>query len=326
MFSGLLRFALKLIVSAAVVWLVVRQLNFSDVVSRLEAVSTGGSLLVILVLLTQCVVTSMRWEWIVRMLSFSFPFSAALRTWLIGHFLGQGFPSTVGQDAFRVMIMRRSGIPTMSALEIVLLDRFAGVVGLVLLATATLPILVKLSTDTSLLIPLSIILIGAIAAIALIFSQLRLSSFLSGFAGLAFLSQLRANLKRLVETRRQCMLLLGTSLAAHLLTVLAAYVIARDGLTQITVLQCLAIVPPAILMSLIPVSIAGWGVREGSMVAGAMLLGIPTAEALFVSLMLGLGFLVVGLIGGLVWLVGGSTYLTAANAENFRTQRVPRGD
>jgi hypothetical protein len=58
-----------------------------------------------------------------------------------------------------------------------------------------------------------------------------------------------------------------------------------------------------VLLSAIPISISGWGVRESAMVAGLTMVGVSPAAALATSVLLGLVSAIVGLVGGIVWLV-----------------------
>ena len=68
--------------------------------------------------------------------------------------------------------------------------------------------------------------------------------------------------------------------------------------------DCLLLVPPIILFTMVPISLAGWGVREGAMVVGFGLVGVPAADALALSVTFGLVNAVTGLPGGLLWLIG----------------------
>jgi uncharacterized membrane protein YbhN (UPF0104 family) len=56
------------------------------------------------------------------------------------------------------------------------------------------------------------------------------------------------------------------------------------------------------LIQLLPVSLAGWGVREVVLVVALGSFGVPAEEALATSVLLGLCTILVGLPGGLVWL------------------------
>src|SRR5579859_6600915 len=97
------RFALKLAVSLGLVWIIVERLDVSELATRIRALSLSGALLVVALLLGQSVVASVRWEWIIRTMGYSVPLLTALRAWLIGQFLGQGLPSTLGHDAYRIL-------------------------------------------------------------------------------------------------------------------------------------------------------------------------------------------------------------------------------
>ena len=52
----------------------------------------------------------------------------------------------------------------------------------------------------------------------------------------------------------------------------------------------------------IPISIAGWGVREGVMVVLLGLIGISSESALALSILYGIILTIVGLMGGIFWL------------------------
>jgi uncharacterized membrane protein YbhN (UPF0104 family) len=55
------------------------------------------------------------------------------------------------------------------------------------------------------------------------------------------------------------------------------------------------------MVTLIPISIAGWGVRESAMVVAFGLIQVPRSDAIAVSLLFGMTLLVTGLPGGVLW-------------------------
>jgi uncharacterized membrane protein YbhN (UPF0104 family) len=65
------------------------------------------------------------------------------------------------------------------------------------------------------------------------------------------------------------------------------------------------VVPLASLLMTVPVSVAGWGVREGVMVVGLGYAGMDAEKAVALSILYGLLLLVVALPGGFVWLLDG---------------------
>jgi hypothetical protein len=65
----------------------------------------------------------------------------------------------------------------------------------------------------------------------------------------------------------------------------------------------------------IPVSIAGWGVRESMMVLAFSYAGLVEADGLAVSILFGVVNLAVGSIGGIVWVASGFQWRSVKNIE-----------
>src|SRR5207244_12397320 len=67
--------------------------------------------------------------------------------------------------------------------------------------------------------------------------------------------------------------------------------------------QAFPLVPPVMLITMLPISIAGWGVREATMGLAFGYAGLMTNEGVNVSLLFGAVFFIVGAIGGIVWIL-----------------------
>jgi uncharacterized membrane protein YbhN (UPF0104 family) len=91
------------------------------------------------------------------------------------------------------------------------------------------------------------------------------------------------------------------SILVNLVNVGLFYVLLRDLGATADFLDCLIIVPIIIQVSLIPISIGGWGVRESAAVIGFSFWGVPGDIALTSSILFGLLTLVFSLAGGLLW-------------------------
>jgi uncharacterized membrane protein YbhN (UPF0104 family) len=66
----------------------------------------------------------------------------------------------------------------------------------------------------------------------------------------------------------------------------------------------IALVLPTLLIMMIPISIAGWGVREAAMIVALGYAGVSAADAFAISVAFGLTFLLSGIPGGILWLAG----------------------
>ena len=71
-------------------------------------------------------------------------------------------------------------------------------------------------------------------------------------------------------------------------------------------LSILGVLPIISLAQLVPISIAGWGVREGTVVVMFSVLGIDSSLALLVSLVWGASIAFSALLSGAIWLLGKS--------------------
>ena len=62
--------------------------------------------------------------------------------------------------------------------------------------------------------------------------------------------------------------------------------------------------PPALVLTVIPISVAGWGVREGALIGLFSLIGADKTAVLMMSLLYGLTLIIVSLPGLVTYLKG----------------------
>jgi hypothetical protein len=63
--------------------------------------------------------------------------------------------------------------------------------------------------------------------------------------------------------------------------------------------------PPVLLIATVPISIAGWGVRESSMIAAFAYAGLAESDGLTLSILFGAASFIIGIVGGIVWISSG---------------------
>jgi uncharacterized membrane protein YbhN (UPF0104 family) len=89
----------------------------------------------------------------------------------------------------------------------------------------------------------------------------------------------------------------------HLFSVIAVIVIVEGLGVNLSWGGTMLIIPFITLLMVVPISIAGWGVREGGMVVGLGYLGVVPEEALVLSILYGFSMLLIALPGGIGWLI-----------------------
>jgi uncharacterized protein (TIRG00374 family) len=309
-------FLLKAAISGGLITLLVYQVDVAAVGERLGQLTAGWVALALFMLAALIGLAIIRWCIVLRVLSFDLPFMHVLKLVLIGQFFNQTLPSSLGGDAARVFYAWRAGVPPGSALNSVAIDRLMGLFVLIFLTTAIIPILdAKLGHD-ALLIALTVFAAGGWLGIVVLYAfDNRLTRQFDRFRVIGFAVRLSRDM-RLVSCRAGAFAgILALSVLIHLFTVGLAWSLDHAlGADSGYSVYFLAMIPTLLAVS-IPVSIAGWGVREQALVVILGGLGVDAVHALSISIMFGLLLIVGGLPGGLIWLTLRRQDATAESAS-----------
>ena len=66
-------------------------------------------------------------------------------------------------------------------------------------------------------------------------------------------------------------------------------------------MDCLFLIQPVLLITSLPISIGGWGIREAAMIAIFALVGVPSSAAMVLSVQFGLLAMLVSTPGLVLW-------------------------
>ena len=119
---------------------------------------------------------------------------------------------------------------------------------------------------------------------------------------LGFIGQLSARYHQVYATPASLGLQLGLSVFIHLLAMTAFYVLGVSVGLDYQLNVYLVLVPPVVLLTILPISLAGWGVREGAMIGFFLLVGADYSRVLTFSILYGLLALASSLPGLLIYL------------------------
>jgi uncharacterized membrane protein YbhN (UPF0104 family) len=93
------------------------------------------------------------------------------------------------------------------------------------------------------------------------------------------------------------------SLTIHVLAVVIAWCAVRSIAAPADFEQVFMLIPPIMLITMMPISIAGWGVREATMMVAFGYAGLAQTDGTVVSILFGAVSFIVGAAGGLVWIL-----------------------
>lgn len=298
-----LAIAAKAAISILLIWYLLDRIDVLKVVARARTLDVFYAMLCLLVLVVQTVLVAFRWWLVAWVTEAALRLQAAFRILVIGMFFNQTLPSSVGGDAVRVWLVTREGVSLGKAINVVLCDRVLALVVLVGIIGATLPAIHARVSDEATQMALAILVgAGAAGLLGFLIAGQRIVTLLQRWRFTRSFGNLAADFHRLF-TRPLAIGPLVLSVVIHLMTVLAVMLLAWGLDMQVSFLDGLMIVPTVLLLTTLPISVAGWGVREGAMVAGFGLVGVAPDGALALSVLFGLAMVVMALPGGGVWLV-----------------------
>lgn len=317
-------FAIKATLTLIILYLVLAPIPLQEYRKAwiLFSVSTLLSLFILVV--SQVFLLAFRWYLLAKSAGSNLSISTSIFGILISFFFSQGLPASVGYDAFRLWWHRKEGLSTSSALKIIFFDRVYGMLSLVLLCLCSALILLYLLGDTSKIITLVLFIgiVGMLLGLLIMPTRLGLSNqierlliYMPNFLTTTLRWFIAARHSLSQQKLSMTLYLLGTGLFIHLLVVSQVYILGHAlSPDNINFVVCLGIVPPVLFISYMPFSIAGWGVREASMVVAFGLLGVPAGTAILISLGIGMSMLVISLVGGALWMASGfrGTYVKSS--------------
>jgi len=256
-----------------------------------------------LILTAQQIISAERWRLVAVALS-----APQYRMWFYLFWQGLSMlcsmvlPSIIGADLVRTYAL--SGrTPIGPVVRIVLIDRALGLLALATLVMVSVLVLPGFfSAQPLLLLSVAIAVCGPATYLALT----RLVPRLRGTQRLVLAArELGLDLRRTVEGKGSARVIL-ISLSLHLLSVFAFLALGNAiGMPEVDFVHYLAIVSCALLVTIIPISIGGWGIRESALVIGFGLVSVEPERAFTLSATFGL---LVMLSSAVVALLGTPTF------------------
>jgi uncharacterized membrane protein YbhN (UPF0104 family) len=252
-----------------------------------------------------CVTLSLvRWRALLSVQGLHLPTRQLARAFLIGRFYGVFTPSTAGLDVYRAIFVGRATGEHIRSAATIVVEKLFGLLSLVLLTFALLPFGGDRWLGGGAIGVAVLVGLGAALGVAALHDPRPLAPLVARLP-----ARIRGKLEDALATitaRPLCATTAAYALAlgvgAHL-SMSAVYAAAGAALgVQVGVAELLLVGNAIILATLLPISVAGVGVREGVAVALLGAAGVPASDALLVAV---LGFLATqppALLGGLLQL------------------------
>ncbi|WP_395022665.1 lysylphosphatidylglycerol synthase transmembrane domain-containing protein [Dongia sp.] len=291
----------RLGVSAFAVWCILRFTEIDSIWANLKLSSWLGCVILSLLMVSHVLLCVWRWRAILkeifncevgfRRLSFLFGISEVV---------GNVLPSFVGMDLLRAGALARS-VSIAVAARSVICDRILGLLTLVIVMTCGLPgFAVFIDHGLALYAVSGLCFAALFGFLAVVLAR----PWLRRFRVLAnTIDPLVGDVIRALSTRA---LIVPAFVSGLLIHIISAALLWASGLAigvDLGLVYCLLIGPAAFLVSAAPISLAGWGVREGALAAGFGLVGADANQVIASSVLYGLTTFVTGAFAMVLGLV-----------------------
>ena len=306
----------KILISATLLYFALRTINFAELVSRVNVRSLGWIGLAIGATFLQIFLGVLRWREVSAECGTPLPTVQAMQFNLIGAFFNQTLPSAIGGDAVRLWLVARAGAGWRAASYSIFIDRGIGMMALAVLIFASLPWSYNLVNNQTGRAALLLVDFAALAGgLGFLLLGLLPRHQLNRWWTTHHLQTSSIIANRVLFSRKRGPKVAALSLLVHLLAIIIAWCVVRSIAAPVGFGDVFQLVPPIMLITMLPVSIAGWGVREATMGLAFGYAGLIASEGVNVSLLFGAVAFVVGAFGGLVWIFRGKSELSLSSID-----------
>ncbi len=285
----------RIVVTLIILYLIFRNIDIIQVSKLMLSADIGLLLLAIAAQVFSTLLAGYRWGKVMKSLQFGERTAFYVHSYFKGAFFNQGLPTSIGGDAIRVLDVAGNGHRKRDAFIGVFIDRILGLTGLLILNLVANYFLPELLPRNLFLMINAIVLAGLLGFIAFIYiHKLR---FLHRGRLLGYIMRISEYLNRILHNARAMGFHFSIGVLIHLFSIINIYLVGKSVGLEYDLLTIAVIVPPVILLTLIPVSLAGWGIREGALIGLFGLIGGTATSILSMSILYGIILIVASLPG-----------------------------
>jgi glycosyltransferase 2 family protein len=261
----------------------------------------------ILVMALSFLLAAWRWQRVLAAYGAEVPLRTLFKHYLTGQFVGNALPSTVGGDVVRVNRCAVDIGSTEIAFASVVIERLTGFVALPLLTFAgfaALPELVDAGRSW-LAVTIAVGSLTILAVILLLAASPKLAGrFKDHENWKRYIGIIHVGIDHMRHDPKDALTALFAAVLYQISVVIAVYCAVHTiGLT-IPNAAVLAFIPAVAMAQVLPISLSGFGVREGMFVLLLHPMGVPTAQAAAVGLLWYAMTLIVSLAGAPAFALG----------------------
>jgi uncharacterized protein (TIRG00374 family) len=288
-----LLWTIKITVSAGLLYVLFTRIDVAKVWEHMRSASPGWILFALAIYFVMLLVSTMRWQILLRTQHVDIPFGTLVNSYLAATFANNFLPSNIGGDVIRIADTARAAKSKTLAAAVVLADRGIGVVGLAFIAACGSTLAAQRSEAIGPIGP-ALFWLGLAAAMTagvLVIARPERLGALARPLHVFHAEWVGRRMATITEALHRFRQAPGSLVIAFLASIVVQallvgfYVAVATALHFSVPIGHLAmLVPVSFLVQMLPISVNGLGVREGTFVGYLTQIGISKESAIALSL------------------------------------------
>jgi len=267
----------------------------------------------VVLVFTDAVLRCLNWSVLLRSQEIRIPFKKLLYIHATSNFFGFFLPTSLGADLIKMQQLGRVTSRVQESISSLLMQNLVNLVGLCILTAAGMTLTAQASGLSSnqvfwrlvgmMLLCVGVVSFGVATPATWSLASRALARIPEGKLS-CWLTRFFEIMLTYSKAKRALIVSASMGLLSPLLGILVPFIAARALGLHMTILPFLVFVPLIHVLTMIPVSFGGLGVREGAYVYFFAPLGVGASEALGISLFSFAVSMTLPLVGGLIYVLG----------------------
>ena len=313
---------LRVTASALLLFLLFRQVSVEEIAVRLDSLMDHWPLLAIAALLpgVGIALSACRWKILLSALGGNIATAFLVKGILVGGFFNQLLPSTVGGDVARAWWIRSAFGSSVLSLTVVVVDRVVGLLGICAVALVAASVRPDIAASVPVVWAV-VLIVGLTCALFFVPAHRRVRGWGHRFFRLPMLrvfyekvAVANGGLQGLRAAKGHLLAAIGLSTLLQIEVVILFAVLAMAMGIAISPGELAVVVPLVSLVTLLPITVNGIGLREASLAVLGAHFGLTLADAISLAWTVLFLQMLYALIGGCIYVKGKPKILEAPHA------------
>ena len=292
--AGKLSLLLRIVVSVGLIGFLVTRLDLENMLRFLRRADVSLVLATLVAVFVDRSFMVVRWMKLVDALDIHVPRLRVVKIFFLSTFFGSFLPSGVGGEAVRAISFSRLTSRAVESVASVVMDRLLGLLSMLLMGLLSLTVFYRVYPHPALVGAVVVLAVGVVAVLALALSRTMHAKVLARGQE-NWVSKAAQAMGRYRDRLGTLGLVLLLSLGVQGLRVLQAYLLSEAMDLKTPLIYFLCFIPPILVVTMLPISVGGWGTANIAYVALFSQVGMDRDGAFVLSVLI----LALGVIGNL---------------------------